>query len=98
MRLLFVSHSFPPAGRPLSNVGGMQRVATELHAALRRQPDLHLESLLLRTSWDGTYLKTPLFMAKALWQIRKLAEAGAIDAVLFSSMVTASLAVPLREV
>ncbi|RMH50568.1 MAG: glycosyltransferase family 4 protein, partial [Bacteroidetes bacterium] len=63
MRLLFVSHSFPPAGRPLSNVGGMQRVATELHAALRRQPGLTLESLVLRASWDTTHLKTPPFLA-----------------------------------
>lgn len=98
MRLLFVSHSFPPAGRPLSNVGGMQRVATELHAALRRQPGLTLESLVLRASWDTTHLKTPPFLARAAWQIRRMARAGAIDAVLFSSMVTASLAVPLRRV
>jgi len=27
VRILFVSHSFPLPGNPLSNVGGMQRVA-----------------------------------------------------------------------
>ena len=36
MRLLFVTHSFSPPDRPLANVGGMQRVAMELHAAIER--------------------------------------------------------------
>ena len=40
MRLLFVSHSFPPANAPMRNIGGMQRVATELHAALAERDDV----------------------------------------------------------
>ncbi len=97
MRLLFVSHSFPPEGRPLSNVGGMQRVATELHAALGATPGVDLSALALRSSWRWTHLKAVPFLARAGWSIKKKAERGEIDVVLFSSMVTASLAVPLQK-
>lgn len=97
MRLLFVSHSFPPTGRLLANVGGMQRVATELHAAMGARPDVILRSILLRTSWRWTHVRTLPFLARAYLQIRDLARRESIDAVLFSSMVTATLAVPLRR-
>jgi phosphatidylinositol alpha-1,6-mannosyltransferase len=97
MRLLYVSHSFPPPGRPLKNVGGMQRVATELHAALRARSDVTLDDVLLRTSWRWTHLKTLPFLAKVYRQVKRRVEAGAADAVLFSSMVTASTAWPLRS-
>lgn len=97
LRVLFVSHSFPPADRPLSNVGGMQRVATELHAALRMHPNVELRSIVLRSSWKWTHVKTIPFLVSALGRIRKLAAEGQIDAVLFSSMVSGSLAVFLRR-
>ncbi len=91
LRLLYVSHSFPPAGRPLANLGGMQRVATELYAALHKRPDLSLRSYLLESSWVMHHLKGPFFMAKGHRHIRRLAEEGAIDAILFSSIVTPAL-------
>ena len=97
VRLLFVSHSFPPPGRPLANVGGMQRVATELHAALAQHPGVTLSTLALRTSWRWTHVRTPFFLAKALRTIRQQARRQEIDAVLFSSMVTAGLAPWLRR-
>ena len=96
MRILFVSHSFPPADRPLSNVGGMQRVATELHSALREHDSVALRSAVLRSSWRSTHLRAGPFMIGALWKICAMAERREIDAVLFSSMVTASLAIPLK--
>lgn len=100
MRLLFVSHSLPPKGRPLENVGGMQRVATKLHASLQDR-DAHDASLaydacLLRSSWDWVHWKTPLFLLWSAWRIAQAARRDAVDVVLFSSMVTASLAVPLQ--
>ncbi|WP_263809645.1 glycosyltransferase family 4 protein, partial [Salinibacter sp.] len=99
MRLLFVSHSLPPEGRPLANVGGMQRVALKLHETLEARADanaLDYDALLLRSAWRTVHLKTPLFLARAGWQIARAARQSAVDVVLFSSMVTASLAVPLR--
>lgn len=97
MRLLYVSHSLPPEGRPMENVGGMQRVALDLHDSLSRHPGIQLESLVLRSSWAERAYRTPLFLAKALREMRRLVRAREIDAILFSSMVTATLSVPLRN-
>ena len=98
MRLLYVSHSFPPPRRPLSNVGGMQRVASELYQALARNESLRVEPLVLRSSWRWTHVKVIPFMVRVLMRLFRTGTAGdRIDLVLFSSMVTASLAVPFRR-
>lgn len=97
MRILYVSHSFPLPGQPLSNVGGMQRVATGLYAALAARGDLRLSRLLLETSWKATPYRMPGFMAGLLRAIPRVVEEERIELVLFSSMVTAALAVPLRR-
>jgi phosphatidyl-myo-inositol dimannoside synthase len=97
MRLLFVSHSLPPEGRPMENVGGMQRVAIDLHDALKSSQGDDVRMLVLRSSWSERGYRTPIFLASALREIRRMARAKEIDAILFSSMVTASLAVPLAK-
>ena len=97
MRVLFVSHSLPPHGRPMDNVGGMQRVAIDLHDTLLSHRGAEVKPLVLRSPWSHRHWRTPLFLGTAYREIRSLAEQGAIDAVLFSSMVTASLAVPLKK-
>jgi phosphatidylinositol alpha-1,6-mannosyltransferase len=99
VRLLFVSHSLPPDGRPLANVGGMQRVALKLHDTLKDRAAagaLDYDALLLRSTWRTVHLKTPGFLARAGWKIARAARANDVDVVLFSSMVTASLAAPLQ--
>lgn len=98
VRLLFVSHSLPPYGRPLDNVGGMQRAAVDLHDGLLAQRSVEVKALVLRTAWNERGYRTPLFLGRALRVIRRMAKAREIDAVLFSSMVTGVLAVPLRNV
>jgi phosphatidyl-myo-inositol dimannoside synthase len=75
----------------------MQRVATELHAALERHHEVRLSSLLLRSSWRWTHLRVVPFGLRALRAIPRRIRDERIDAVLFSSMVTASLALPLRR-
>ena len=91
MRILYVSHSFPLPEEPLSNVGGMQRVAVELYRALRADPEVELSELLLETSWASTGRRTPLFLASLLARIPAIVRDKRIDAVLFSSMVTAAV-------
>lgn len=91
LRLLFVSHSFPPADRPLSNMGGMQRVATELYEALRKRTDLDLSAHLLQRSWTRHWIEGPFYLAQGRRLIRRLAERREIDAILFSSIVTPAL-------
>ena len=95
MRLLFVSHSLPPEGRPMENVGGMQRVAMDLHDSLAAHSGAEVRMLVLRSGWNERGYRTPLFLAHALREIRRLARAREIDAVLFSSMLTATLTVLL---
>ncbi|MEX2571242.1 MAG: glycosyltransferase family 4 protein [Gemmatimonadota bacterium] len=92
MRILFVSHSFPLPQQPLSNVGGMQRVAVELHAALAQHSEVELSSFVLETSWRWTAVRTPPFLLHALAAIPRRVRMDRIDVVLFSSMVTASIA------
>jgi phosphatidylinositol alpha-1,6-mannosyltransferase len=99
VRLLFVSHSLPPDGRLLANLGGMQRVALKLHEALEARAEAGLlayDALLLRSAWRTVHLKTPVFLLRAGWRIARAARQNDVDVVLFSSMVTAGLAVPLQ--
>jgi phosphatidylinositol alpha-1,6-mannosyltransferase len=93
MRILFVSHSFPPADAPLSNLGGMQRVATELYDALNRIPGVHVEGELLRTTWKTTHLRVPFFLARVIRRLKNAGKKREADVVLFSSMVTAATTV-----
>ena len=96
LRILYVSHSFPLRGQPLSNLGGMQRVATGLHDALALHPGVELHTHVLETSWKATPYRMPGFMAGLLRRIPRTVAREGIDVVLFSSMVTASLATVLR--
>jgi phosphatidylinositol alpha-1,6-mannosyltransferase len=89
VRLVFVSHSFPPVEGPMRNVGGMQRVATELHAALETRNDITMRTIALRTSWRWIHVKTTPFLLSLAFRLRREAERFAADAILFTSMTTA---------
>ncbi|MGB5285709.1 MAG: glycosyltransferase family 4 protein [Polyangiales bacterium] len=89
MRLLFVSHSFPPTDAPLSNMGGMQRVATELHSALRARDDLAMRTVALRSSWKWVHVKAVPFLASLAVRLGREASACRADTILFTSMTTA---------
>jgi phosphatidylinositol alpha-1,6-mannosyltransferase len=78
----------------------MQRVALKLHEALAaRAADadaFDYDARLLRSTWDWVHVKTPFFLARTGAAIARAARRDAVDVVLFSSMVTATLAAPLR--
>ncbi|HEU0015644.1 MAG TPA: glycosyltransferase family 4 protein [Longimicrobium sp.] len=97
MRILYVSHSFPLPGDPVSNVGGMQRLATGLRDALAEHPDVELRSLVLETTWKATPYRMPGYMTRLLWSIPRIVRRDRIDVVLHSSMVTAALTPVLRR-
>jgi phosphatidyl-myo-inositol dimannoside synthase len=97
LRILFVSHSFPLPDAPLSNVGGMQRVAVELHEALARNPGVHLSTRVLETAWEDTGRRMIPFMAGLLRDLPAQVRRERIDVVLFSSMVTAASTLLLRR-
>ncbi len=75
----------------------MQRVATELYASLEEHGGVTLIPMVLRSSWRMTHLKTLPFLFSAYRKAYELIRREAIDGILFSSMVTASVAVPLRR-
>ena len=97
MRVLFVSHSLPLPDRPTSNLGGMQRVAYELRDALAAHPEVRLTTRVLESSWRWTGARTGPFLARLLLELPRLVRREGVEVVLFSSMVTASVAVPLRR-
>jgi phosphatidylinositol alpha-1,6-mannosyltransferase len=78
----------------------MQRVALKLHESLdakaARNGALTYDTVLLRSAWKTLHAKVPFFLGRAAWRIARAAWRNAVDVVLFSSMVTAALAVPLR--
>ena len=91
MRILYVSHSFPLPGDPLSNVGGMQRLAQGQFAALAEHPAVEMHPLLLETSWKDTPYRMPRYLAGLLRQVPRIVRRERIDVVLHSSMVTAAV-------
>ncbi len=97
MRLLYVSHSFPPIDRPLANIGGMQRVAVELSEALAALPDIEFKPLVLRSSWRWIHVTSPGWLLATMMRILHRAKRRDFDVVLFSSMVSASMAPFLRR-
>ncbi|MDE2731073.1 MAG: glycosyltransferase family 4 protein [Bacteroidota bacterium] len=96
MRVLFVSHSFPPADRPMASVGGMQRVAVDLSDHLKCQPGIEARDIVLRSSWRFHHVRCAPWLVWTLIRLQTMARRGVMDAVLFSSMVTGALAPLLR--
>lgn len=84
----------------MANLGGMQRVALKLHQALaarsRGNAALDYDSILLRSSWRWVHIRTPLFLVRAAVELVRAARRDEKTVVLFSSMVTAALTVPLQ--
>jgi phosphatidyl-myo-inositol dimannoside synthase len=75
----------------------MQRVASELLDVLAGKPDISLNTILLRCPWRWVHFLILPFLIRAHFRLRLLAEGRDIDVVLFSSMVTATLSLPLEN-
>ena len=96
LRLVFVSHSFPPPEAPEQSVGGMQRVAVDLAAALGRRPDVALDVWAPPIPFEQTARRTAQLIADLVVRLPGRARRHRADAVLFSSMVTAATGPVLR--
>lgn len=97
MRLLFVSHSFPPENRPLDSIGGMQRVAVELADALSARDDVQYQQLVLRSAWKWHHIQCIPWLAGTAVRLHRISMQREVDVVLFSSMVTGALATLIRR-
>lgn len=97
VKVLYISHLHPEEGSPLENMGGMQRVSIQLVEALSQRDDVVLTTEILHANWEGIAAQTLKFTVELLFRIPRLVADHAIDVVLFSSMVTASLAPLIRN-
>lgn len=98
MRILYISHTHPLDGAILENVGGMQRVSRQLVQELARKDRVNLETDTVNVSGKGRVsLATFMFLIKQLVELPTRVRQTRADVVLFSSMVTASLAWFLRN-
>lgn len=75
----------------------MQRVSMQLLKELEIREDIEIDSAVLHTSWKGIGFKTFLFLVNQYFQLPEKAKKGNADVILFSSMVTASLAYFIRN-
>lgn len=92
MRILYVSHLHPPENAPLDNMGGMQRVSMQLIEELSTREDIEIKTIIQHAPWKGIEVKTAFFLTKLVFKLPKIVKEFKPDVILFSSMVTASLA------
>jgi phosphatidylinositol alpha-1,6-mannosyltransferase len=92
LRILYVSHLHPPENAPLDNMGGMQRVSMQLIEELSTREDIEIKTIIQHAPWKGIEVKTAFFLTKLVFKLPKIVKEFKPDVILFSSMVTASLA------
>ena len=87
LRLAFVSHCLRTDDQSAGRIGGAERAAAELLAALRRRDDVVVTPIVASAETDR--LRFATFAMGALGKLRRLAERGEIQAILFTAMPTA---------
>lgn len=97
LRILYISHLHPPHNAPLENMGGMQRVSLQLTDALQKMPNVVLKEITQEAPWKGIEWHTARFLNRLYWRLPGIIHHFKPDVILFSSMVTASLARLLRK-
>ena len=92
MKILYISHLHPPKNAPLENIGGMQRVSMQLVKELNKRSNITVKTVIQHAPWRGIELKTTFFLANLAYKLPHIVKEFEADIILFSSMVTASLA------
>ena len=96
LRLAFVCHCLRPDDESAGRIGGAERAAAELLAALRARDDVEVR--LLAASAASDRLGFLGFAVRTLVELEGLARAGEIDAVLFTAFPTAWMSLVLAPV
>lgn len=97
MRILYISHLHPPEGAPLKSIGGMQRVSMQLVSELEKRNDVEIKTIIQHAPWKGIEIRTAFFLARLTRKLPRIVDEFKPDVILFSSMVTASLAKIVRN-
>lgn len=95
MHLVYISHTLPPVDRPLESLGGMQRVSMELLGAFERRAQedpsaLRVTPMVLSVSWRWIHVMVVPFLLWTAFRLWWLIRRERVDAVLCTSMVSAS--------
>lgn len=97
MKILYISHLHPPYDAIMENMGGMQRVSMQLVDILEKRQDIELDTVTLEAPWRMAGPRTAWFLINQLFDLPVRIRQAKPDVVLFSSMVTASLAYFIRN-
>ncbi|MEO1021762.1 MAG: glycosyltransferase family 4 protein, partial [Bacteroidota bacterium] len=97
MKILYISHLHPPKNAPLKSIGGMQRVSIQLVSELQKKDDIEIKTLIQHAPWKGIEWRTALFLFKLNTTLPGIVRRFEPDVILYSSMVTASLAAMTRK-
>lgn len=92
MKILYIAHNHPPEDAPLESVGGMQRVSMQLVGELERRDDIELKTIIQHVAWEKIERYTVSFLIKLAINLPAEVQKFKPDVILFSSMVTASVA------
>ncbi len=92
MKILYISHLHPPKNAPLKSIGGMQRVSMQLVKELKSNPSVRIKTIIQHAPWNGIEIRTAVFLAKLARKLPLIVKDYQPDVILFSSMVSASLA------
>jgi len=97
VRILYISHLHPPEDALLENMGGMQRVSIQLVNELKKRNDIELKTVILKAPWKNIEFRATGFLFRLIWKLPALVRKFDADVVLFSSMVTASVSLFIRN-
>ncbi len=75
----------------------MQRVSMQLVDELKQREDIVIKTIIQHAPWKGIELRTTFFLIRLAIKLPKIVEVFNPDVILFSSMVTASLAKFIRN-
>jgi len=92
LKILYISHLHPPKDAVLKNIGGMQRVSMQLTEVLSNNENCELVEVTQETGWRFIGIKTTFFLIRLFLFLPTYIKKHKPDLVLFSSMVTASVA------
>ncbi len=97
LKILYIAHNHPPESDILRNLGGMQRVSLQFVDEIRKTGDVELATLINCTPWKGIAWSTTKFLARLYFLLPKVIKREKPDVILFSSMVTTSIAGLVRK-
>ena len=97
LKILYIAHNHPPKGDILSSIGGIQRLSMQLVSAIEKVDDVEIKAIINHAPWKWIGWSTAKFLIRLYFRLPGIVKKEMPDMILFSSMVTASLAGMIRK-